>query len=47
MEKEVMIMMVKDIKAIKKQPEAGKKPQIKSGTTACSCGCKPPPRKGK
>jgi hypothetical protein len=39
-------MMVKDIKEIKKQPEAENKPQIKKGTdTACSCGCKPPPRK--
>jgi hypothetical protein len=39
-------MMVKGIKEIKKQPEAETKPQIKSGKdTACSCGCKPPPRK--
>lgn len=40
--------MNKGLKEIKKQPEQEKKPQIKKETdTACSCGCKPPPRKGK
>ncbi len=42
------MFMIKGIRGIKKQPEEEKKPQIKKQTnTACNCGCKPPPWKGK